>query len=123
MLDIFRGHTDRVFSLSRFCQMVDVWLRALPLALFDLHLGHPSPVSIPIAGLLESHTDIVWSVALSPDGTRVVSGSEDRIIRVWITRTGEIIAGPLNSLQAPSKISHTRSLLHSHPTAHVEPQP
>ncbi|KAF8965982.1 hypothetical protein BDZ97DRAFT_743750 [Flammula alnicola] len=36
----------------------------------------------------------VSSVAFSPDGTRIVSGSDDTTIRVWDARTGDIIAGP-----------------------------
>ncbi len=36
----------------------------------------------------------VYSVALSPDGQRIVSGSRDRTIRVWDATTGETAAGP-----------------------------
>jgi serine/threonine protein kinase/WD40 repeat protein len=32
---------------------------------------------------LAGHTDTIWSVALSPDGTRALSGSEDNTIRLW----------------------------------------
>ena len=32
---------------------------------------------------LKGHTDLVLSVGFSPDGTRIVSGSEDRTIRIW----------------------------------------
>ena len=32
---------------------------------------------------LNGHTDSVRSVAFSRDGTRIVSGSEDRSVRVW----------------------------------------
>ena len=32
---------------------------------------------------LIGHTDGVWFVAFSPDGTQIVSGSDDNAIRVW----------------------------------------
>jgi WD40 repeat protein len=34
------------------------------------------------------HTDKVWSVAFSPDGTRIVTGSHDKTAKVWDARTG-----------------------------------
>ncbi len=30
-----------------------------------------------------AHSDYIWSVAFSPDGTKIVSGSSDRTIKVW----------------------------------------
>src|SRR6266576_1166993 len=36
----------------------------------------------------------VISVAFSPDGTRIVSGSNDRTIRVWDAHSGDVVAGP-----------------------------
>ncbi|KAJ7436685.1 hypothetical protein B0H11DRAFT_2256016 [Mycena galericulata] len=38
---------------------------------------------------LAGHTDLVWSVAFSPDGTRIASGSDDTTIRVWDAVTGQ----------------------------------
>jgi WD40 repeat protein len=37
---------------------------------------------------LAGHTDPVYSVSMSPDGTRAVSGSWDRTVRVWDLETG-----------------------------------
>jgi WD40 repeat protein len=37
---------------------------------------------------LTGHTSVVTSVAFSPDGARIVSGSHDRTIRVWDGRSG-----------------------------------
>ncbi|KAI0258840.1 WD40-repeat-containing domain protein, partial [Gloeopeniophorella convolvens] len=44
----------------------------------------------------EGHSDEVNSVAFSPGGDHLTSGSDDRTIRVWDSRTGEMVAGPFS---------------------------
>ena len=44
---------------------------------------------------LEGHTSEVLSVAFSPDGTRVVSGSLDRLVKVWDVETGAEVGSVL----------------------------
>ena len=44
--------------------------------------------------ILQGHTDLVRSVAFSPDGKKVVSGSYDRTVRLWDAETGETIGEP-----------------------------
>jgi WD40 repeat protein len=46
-----------------------------------------------ITGPFEGHTCYVYSIAFSPDGTRVASGSDDKTIRIWDAQTGQTIAG------------------------------
>ena len=38
---------------------------------------------------LAGHTDAVLSVAFSPDGSRIISGSYDNTVRVWDATSGE----------------------------------
>ena len=45
--------------------------------------------------LLQGHTDGVLSVAISPDGERIVSSSADKTVRIWNAETGEPIGQPL----------------------------
>ncbi|KZV59909.1 WD40 repeat-like protein [Peniophora sp. CONT] len=42
--------------------------------------------------ILAGHTSLIWSVAFSPDGKRIVSGSKDQTIRIWDTETGQTVA-------------------------------
>ncbi|KAI0259335.1 WD40-repeat-containing domain protein, partial [Gloeopeniophorella convolvens] len=47
-----------------------------------------------VAGPFIGHTDWATSVAFSPDGCRISSGSYDKTIRVWDAETGHAVAGP-----------------------------
>ncbi|KAF9073591.1 WD40-repeat-containing domain protein [Rhodocollybia butyracea] len=42
------------------------------------------------------HTDIVWSIAFSPKGDHIASGSWDSTVCVWDACTGTIVTGPLH---------------------------
>ena len=37
---------------------------------------------------LRGHTDDIFSVAFFPDGKRIVSGSEDKLVKIWDAATG-----------------------------------
>ncbi|KIK13811.1 hypothetical protein PISMIDRAFT_371754 [Pisolithus microcarpus 441] len=63
-----------------------------------------SLVGISVGGLkawpvvqqvLEGHAGWVFSVGFSPDGKRIVSGSDDMTVRIWDAEKGVQIGGPL----------------------------
>ena len=41
---------------------------------------------------LTGHSDLVYSVAYSPDGKHVVSGSRDNTVKVWDAQTGKEVS-------------------------------
>jgi len=52
-----------------------------------------------VQNVLEGHTNLVRSVAFSPDGRRIVSGSLDNSVRVWDSLAGEaqnVLEGHMN---------------------------
>jgi WD40 repeat protein/serine/threonine protein kinase len=37
------------------------------------------------------HTDAIWAIAFSPDGSRLASASQDQTVKIWDARTGQEI--------------------------------
>ena len=48
-----------------------------------------------VAVPLEGHTNLVNCVVYSPDCRHIVSGSEDKTIRIWNAEAGDLVAGLL----------------------------
>jgi WD40 repeat protein len=69
--------------LSQAKQSKTTWLRPLT----------PSLVS-PNESLIRTfkgHSDSVWSVAVTPDGKQVISGSQDGTLKIWNLNTGKLV--------------------------------
>ena len=45
----------------------------------------------------KAHSDLITSVAFSPDGTKIVSGSWDKTIKVW--ESGALLANAAGALR------------------------
>ncbi|KAB5588995.1 hypothetical protein CTheo_7566 [Ceratobasidium theobromae] len=89
ILDQDKGHTDGIFSVAP--------------ARNGAYIASSSITSTYVwdsqnatchAGPFEGHAGPVWSVALSPDSKRLVSGSKDSTIRIWDVNTCALLAGP-----------------------------
>ena len=58
---------------------------------------------------LEGHSGCVRSVAFSPDGSCIASGSDDNTIQIWDVQSGQALGVPLqghSSYMHPVAISH-----------------
>ena len=44
--------------------------------------------------MLKGHSACVSSVAISPDGKHVVSGSRDNLVKIWNAETGAEVHSP-----------------------------
>ena len=44
---------------------------------------------------LEGYSDRVRSVTFSPDGRHIISGSDDKTVRIWNVETGFAVGKPL----------------------------
>ena len=53
--------------------------------------------------LLSCHADGVTSVAFSADGSKVVSGSQDKTVKIWSVDSGEV----LQTLSGEIDMKHT----------------
>ena len=87
-LALFKGHE----SNGEFCRLQPRWIaycfRFLEIEQFACGMQQAEKNSL----VLKGHESNVMSVAFSPDGSRIVSGSVDSTVRLWDVASGEELA-------------------------------
>src|SRR5438034_3827520 len=63
----------------------------------DARYAMLAAAALPGIGILTGHTNWVHSVAFSPDGKTLASGSGDQTVRLWDVATGRQIGKPLTA--------------------------
>ena len=53
-------------------------------------MGTHKSVGVPLKG----HTDAIYSIAFSPDGKHIISGSHDKTIHIWDAKTYKSVGVP-----------------------------
>jgi WD40 repeat protein len=67
---------------------VQAFQRQAPYTLLTNRWPLPSRADSSLLQILPGHTDWVWSVAISPDGTWLATGAIDETVRIWDAATG-----------------------------------
>jgi len=107
MIERFEGHKDSVYSVAFMADGKSVVSGSLDktLRLWQLHTdsrGYGNERGKgPCKQVFTGHKDFVLSVATTPDGSWVVSGSKDRGVQFWDPRTGQtqfMLQGHKNSV-------------------------
>jgi glucose repression regulatory protein TUP1 len=119
------GHKDSVYSVAfspsgehlvsgSLDKTIRMWRLTPRSAYPPLAGGPPHPKSGECIRTFEGHKDFVLSVALTPDGAWVLSGSKDRGVQFWDPETGDaqlMLQGHKNSGKLIRKIWGERVLL------------
>ena len=76
---------------------------------------------------LTGHTKSVIMVAFSPDGTRIVSGSHDNLVKIWKIESGEevstLASTPSSSSSSFSSLLSSLELSDTKVCAFIDPKP
>ncbi|KAI8319561.1 WD40 repeat-like protein [Martensiomyces pterosporus] len=116
-LERIDGHKDSVYAVAFAPDGLSLLSGSLDKTLRIWDLARPSPNGRPTGpstcrSTLSGHKDFVLSVAYSPDGHWIISGSKDRGVQFWDPRTSQtqcMLQGHKNSVISVA-LSPTQSL-------------
>ncbi|KAK4701398.1 general transcriptional corepressor TUP1, partial [Phenoliferia sp. Uapishka_3] len=108
LLDKLKGHKDSVYSVAfspdgKFLVSgsLDKTLKMWDMGMVNRTMGPGEESKIMCMTTLQGHKDYVLSVAISPDGAWIVSGSKDRGVQFWDPHTARaqfMLQGHKNSV-------------------------
>ena len=89
------GHADAIFGMafnpdgtclatSSGDRTIRLWKLRLP-----VQSGGPAAPTLAYVSALKGHTSWVRTLCFTPDGSQIVSGSDDRSVRVWDVASGQ----------------------------------
>lgn len=101
-LEVLRGHTDGVrcvryspdgqlLASGSYDLSVRLWSGLPDVKVGSSHLDGQPDAKQPDVRVLHGHTNWVWSIAFSPEGDILASGSDDRTLRLWDVKDGNSI--------------------------------
>ena len=103
----FGGHGSAVLSIRVFDDKIFSSSEDRTIRIWELSTGHA------LKSILHGHTGPINAIALTPDGSRIVSASDDASLRIFDSETGEPCTLPLRMSQRmfAVTISHDGTLV------------
>jgi WD40 repeat protein len=73
------------------CEVLRGWKELAELRAFEAIAGEKPGGVATFERRLDGHTNFVWDVAVTPDGHRIVSASNDTTVKIWNSTSGALI--------------------------------